>query len=147
MVELATQYGRYGYRRISELLRREGWHVNHKLIERLWRQEGLKVPQRQPKRRRLWLNDGSCIRLRPQYRVHVWTYDFVFHRTHDGRPLRLLTLLDEYSRECLAIDVGRKLNSEDVLDRLAIYFAMVGFRLLSEATTALSLLVIAFEPG
>ncbi len=119
MVELATQYGRYGYRRISELLRREGWHVNHNRIERLWRREGLKVPQRQPQQKRLWLNDGSCIRLRPQFRDHVWTYDFVFHRTDDGRPLRLLTLLDEYSRECLAIDVGRKHNSEDVLDRLA----------------------------
>ena len=86
MTELATSYGRYGYRRITTLLRREGWIVNHKRIERLWRREGLKVPQKQPKRRRLWLNDGSCVRLRPAYRDHVWTYDFVFSRTHDGRP-------------------------------------------------------------
>ena len=122
MIELATEYGRYGYRRITALLRREGWRVNHKRIERLWRQEGLKVPQKQPKRRRLWFNDGSCIRLRPQYRDHVWSYDFVFHRTNDGRKMRLLTLMDEYSRECLSIDVGRKLNSDHVLDRLAELF-------------------------
>ena len=122
MTELATEYGRYGYRRITALLRREGWRVNHKRIERLWRQEGLKVPQKQPKRRRLWFNDGSCIRLRPQNRDHVWSYDFVFHRTNDGRKMRLLTLMDEYSRECLSIDVGRKLNSDHVLDRLAELF-------------------------
>ena len=104
MVELAEQYGRYGYRRVTELLRRRGWKVNHKRIERLWRREGLKVPQKQSKRRRLWFNDGSCVRLRPAYRDQVWSYDFVHDRTHDGRAFRMLTLIDEYTRECLAID-------------------------------------------
>ena len=122
MVRLATQYGRYGYRRVTRLLRREGWQVNHKRIERLWRREGLKVPQKQPKRRRLWLNDGSCVRLRSAYPNHVWSYDFVQDRTHDGRAFRLLTLIDEYTRECLAIDVARRLTSEDVLERLSDLF-------------------------
>ena len=126
MVELATQYGRYGYRRITGLLRQRGWNVNHKRIERLWRREGLKVPQKQPKRRRLWFNDGSCIRLRPTYRDHVWSYDFVHHRTHDGRSFRMLTLLDEYTRECLSIDVARKLTSEDILERLSDLFIQRG---------------------
>jgi len=122
MVELATEYGRYGYRRITAMLRAEGWHVNHKRIERLWRREGLKVPSKQPKRGRLWLNDGSCVRLRPEYKDHVWAYDFVHDRTHDGRPLRMLTLVDEYTRECLAIDVARRMTSEDVLERLTDLF-------------------------
>ena len=122
MTELALQYGRYGYRRIAALLRNEGWKVNHKRIERLWRKEGLKVPQRQPKRGRLWLNDGSCIRLRPEHRNHVWSYDFVYDRTRDGRALRMLTILDEYSRECLEIDVGRKLTQDVVLHRLTDLF-------------------------
>jgi transposase InsO family protein len=126
MVELATEYGRYGYRRITALLRAEGWHVNHKRIERYWRREGLKVPSKQPKRGRLWLNDGSCIRLRPEYKDHVWAYDFVHDRTHDGRPLRMLTLLDEYTRECLAIDVARRMTSEDVLERLTDLFICRG---------------------
>jgi putative transposase len=126
MVELAIQYGRYGYRRITALLQREDWRVNHKRIQRLWRLEGLKVPQRQPKRRRLWFNDGSCVRLRPGHRDHVWSYDFVLTRTHDGRAVRMLTVLDEYSRECLAIDVARKLTSEDVLERLTDLFIRRG---------------------
>ena len=126
MTRLATQYGRYGYRRITELLRREGWNVNQKRIERLWRQEGLKIPSKQPKRRRLWLNDGSCIRLRPAYKNHVWSYDFVQTRTHDGRSVRILTLIDEYTRECLAIDVERRLNSESVLQRLSDLFVRRG---------------------
>ena len=126
MIELATEYGRYGYRRITALLCREGWRVNHKRVERLWRREGLKVPQRQPKRRRLWFNDGSCVRRRPEHRDHVWSYDFVQTRTHNGRPVRLLTLIDEYTRECLAIDVARGLKSEDVLERLAELFIQRG---------------------
>jgi transposase InsO family protein len=100
--------------------------VNAKRVERIWRQEGLKVPRRQPKRGRLWLSDGSCIRKRAERRNHVWSYDFVFDRTHDGRPLRMLTLVDEYTRECLAIDVGRRLDSEDVLDRLEKLFVSRG---------------------
>ncbi len=126
IIEVACEYGRYGYRRVTALLRQEGWHVNHKRVERIWRREGLKVPQKQPRRGRLWLNDGSCIRLRPQYRDHVWAYDFVSVRTHDGRPLRLLVIVDEHTRECLAIDVARRLNSEDVLEQLAWLFVIRG---------------------
>ncbi len=122
MEELASKYGRYGYRRITALLRIEGWRVNHKRVERLWRREGLKVPKKQPKRGRLWLNDGSCVRLRPLWKDHVWAYDFVHDRTHDGRPLRMLTLVDEYTRECLAIDVARRMTSEDVMERLTDLF-------------------------
>jgi transposase InsO family protein len=126
MVELAMEYGRYGYRRIAAMLREEGWLVNHKRVERLWRLEGLKVPERQPKRGRLWLTDGSCIRLRSAYKDHVWSYDFMMARTSDGRPLRLLTVMDEYSRECLAIDVGRRITSDDVLERLTELFVQRG---------------------
>jgi putative transposase len=126
IIQLASDYGRYGYRRVTALLRGEGWLVNHKRVERLWRQEGLKVPQKQPKRRRLWLADGSCVRLRPTYRDHVWSYDFVMDRTSDGRAFRMLTLIDEHSRECLAIDVARKLTSEDVLERLSDLFVRRG---------------------
>jgi putative transposase len=126
IVRLASRYGRYGYRRVTVLLQRDGWRVNHKRVERIWRQEGLKVPQKQPKRGRLWLNDGSCVRLRPTHRNHVWSYDFVADRTHDGRPLRLLTVIDEYSRECLAIVVERRLGSDDVLECLAGLFVRHG---------------------
>jgi len=126
MTELATQYWRYGCRRITAMLHNEGWKINHKRVERLWRQEGLKVPQRQPKRRRLWLNDGSCVRLRPLYRNHVWSYDFVQTRTHDSRSFRMLTIIDEYTRECLAIDIGRKLTKEDVLYCLTSLFVCRG---------------------
>ena len=126
MIELASQYGRYGYRRITAMLRWLGWNVNHKRIERLWRREGLKVPQKQPRRGRLWLADGSCIRLRPAYKDHVWSYDFVHARTHDGRAFRLLVIIDEYSRECLAIDVARRLTNEDVLERLSDLFVRRG---------------------
>ena len=126
MVALATAYGRYGYRRITALLRQAGWRVNAKRIERLWRQEGLKVPARQPKRGRLWLNEGSCVRLRPASPNHVWAYDFVHERTHDGPALRLLTVVDEYTRECLAIRVARRLRSEDVLQQLTELFVARG---------------------
>jgi len=126
IIKLAKEYGRYGYRRITALLQRDGWSVNHKKVQRIWRREGLKVPQKQPKRRRLWLNDGSCVRLRPEHQNHVWSYDFVMDRTHDGLPLRMLTVMDEYTRECLAIDVSRRLNSSDVIDRLFELFIMRG---------------------
>lgn len=92
--------------------------INHKRVFRIWRQEGLKVPMKQPKRARLWLNDGSCIRLRPQHRNHVWAYDFVQDRTRDGRKIRMLTVIDEHTRKCLAIKVARRLNSKDVLEVL-----------------------------
>ena len=126
MVKLACEYGRYGYRRITVMLRQEGWHVNHKRVERLWRQEGLKVPQKQPKRRRLWFNDGSCVRLRPEHRNHVWSYDFVSERTTDGRPLRMLNIIDEYTRECLAIRVRRTIKANDVIDTLSDLFITRG---------------------
>ena len=126
IVELARAYGRYGYRRITALLRREGWRVNTKRVARIWREQGLKVPRRQPKRGRLWLNDGSCVRLRAERPNHVWSYDFVFDRTHDGRPMRMLAIVDEYTRECLAIDVARRLSSEDVLERLSELFLKRG---------------------
>jgi len=126
MIALARQYGRYGYRRIAALLRDAGWHVNDKRVERLWRQEGLKVPSKQPKKARLWLNDGSCVRLRPERANHVWSYDFVHHRTHDGRAFRTLNVLDEFTRESLAIRVRRKLSSVDVIDVLTDLFILRG---------------------
>jgi len=126
IVSLATRYGRYGYRRITALLRNDGWVVNHKRVERIWRQEGLKVPQKQPKRGRLWLNDGSCIRLRPERKDHVWSYDMAMDRTSDGRPLRILIILDEYTRECLSMSVSRRIRSEDVLEQLYKLFLTRG---------------------
>ena len=126
MIELARQFGRYGYRRIAALLREAGWSVSDGRIERLWRREGLKVPQKQPKKGRLWLNDGSCVRLRPEYRNHVWSYDFVHCRTDDGKVFRTLNILDEFSRECLAIKVDRKLNSTNVIDALTDLFILRG---------------------
>jgi transposase InsO family protein len=138
MVALATEYGRYGYRRVTALMRSEGFAVNHKRVERLWRREGLKVPQRQPKRGRLWLGDGSCVRLRPEHRDHVWSYDFVQARTRDGRAFRMLTVIDEFTRECLAIDVARRLTSDDVLERLAGCSSRGACPRTSGATTARS---------
>ncbi len=126
IVTLAPQYGNYGYRRITGLLREAGWRVNKKRVERIWRREGVKVPARQPKRGRLWLNDGSCLRLRPERPNHVCAYDFVADRTHDGKAFRMLTVIDEYTRECLAIVVGRKINSNDVLYTLADLFIQRG---------------------
>ena len=126
IVRLACDYGRYGYRRITALLRNDGWRVNHKRVARIWRQEGLKVPQKQPKRRRLWLNDGSCIRLRPEHRNHVWSYDFVAERTNDGRPLRMLNIVDEYSRECLKIHIDRQVKAADVVFELSELFVERG---------------------
>ena len=126
IIRLASRYGRYGYRRITAMLRSEGWTVNAKRVERIWRREGLKVPQKQPKKGRLWLNDGSCIRLRPEHPNHVWSYDFVEGRTHDGRRFRMLNIIDEFTRECLAIRIDRKLNSTDVIDALSDLFILRG---------------------
>jgi transposase InsO family protein len=126
IIALASQYGRYGYRRVTGLLVNAGFYVNHKRVARIWRREGLKVPKRQPKRGRLWFNDGSCVRLRPEHRNHVWSYDFMMARTSNGRPLRLLTIIDEYTRECLAIRVARNLTSEDVLEELHLLFMVRG---------------------
>jgi putative transposase len=118
IIALASQYGRYGVRRITPLLQQSGWNVGKDRVQRIWRREGLKVPVKQKPRGRLWLNDGSCIRLRPEKANHVWSYDFVEARTHDGRSLRLLTMIDEFTRECLAIRVARRLNSYHVIETL-----------------------------
>ena len=123
---LAIQYGRYGYRRITAMLRNRGWRVNAKRVARLWRREGLKVPAKQPKRGRLWLNDGSCVRLRPEHPNHVWSYDFVEDRTHDGRKYRMLNIIDEFTRECIAIRVDRRLKATDVIDVLSDLFILRG---------------------
>ena len=123
---LAIQYGRYGYRRITAMLRGRGWKVNAKRVARIWRREGLKVPHNQPKRGRLWLNDGSCVRLRPQHPNHVWSYDFVEDRTHDGRKYRMLNIIDEFTRECIAIRVNRRLKAADVIDVLSDLFILRG---------------------
>ena len=133
IVELASQYGRYGYRRITAVWQRAGWNVGRDRVQRIstprtktcpwgpriWRREGLKVPAKQKPRGRLWLHDGSCVRLRPEHANHVWSYDFVSAFTHDGRTLRLLTLIDESTRRCLALRVARRLNSYDLIETLA----------------------------
>jgi len=127
VIEMATRYGRYGYRRITAMLNNErGWQVNHKRVERIWRKEGLKVPKKQPKRSRLWLNDGSCVRLRPEYKDHVWSYDFMIDRTADGRAFKILNIIDEYTRECLAILIARKFTNQDVIDLLFQLFIFRG---------------------
>ncbi len=126
IVELARQYGRYGYRKIAALLRQAGWLVNDKRVERIWRREGLKVPSKQPKRGRLWLTDGSCIRLRAEHRNHVWSYDFLEDRTHDGRKYRMLAIVDEFTHESLAIRVARRLKAVDVIDLLSDLFILRG---------------------
>ena len=119
IMALAGEYGRYGYRRITALLQARGWPVGKDRVQRIWRREGLKVPQKQRARGRLWLNDGSCVRLRPERANHVWSYDFVRGQTHDGRSLRMLTLIDEYTRESLAIRVARRLGRYQVIETLA----------------------------
>jgi putative transposase len=119
ILALASQYGRYGYRRITALLRAAGWQVSKDRVERIWRREGLKVLQKQKPRGRLWLNDGSCVRLRPERPNHVWSYDFVSAYTHDGRTVRMLNVIDEYSRKCLAIRPRRRLNSRHVIEVVA----------------------------
>lgn len=126
IVRLASTYGRYGYRRITALLRAEGWIVNRKRVERIWREEGLRVPLKQPKRGRLYLNDGSCIRLRPSFKNHVWSYDFVYDRLHNGKMIKMLTVIDEFTRKCLAIRVGSSIKSNDVLDTLSTLFITEG---------------------
>ena len=123
---MSETYGRYGYRMVTGLLNNAGWNVNHKRVERIWRSEGLKVPRKQKKRGRLWLNDGSCVRLQPEHVNHVWSYDFVHERTHDGRAFRTLNIIDEFSKEALMIRVNRKLNSTDVVDALTDLFILRG---------------------
>ncbi len=139
IIELTRQFGRHGYRMITGLLNNAGWHVNHKrpsrglranhcrvVVERIWRREGLQVPQKRAKKGRLWLNDGSCVRLRPEQANHVWSYDFVQDRTHDVRVFRTLNIIDEFTKETLVIRVKRKLNSTDVVDTLTDLFILRG---------------------
>src|SRR5690606_29930361 len=126
VIDLASSYGRYGYRRITALIQKEGFNVNHKRVYKIWREEGLKVPEKQPKRKRLWLNDGSCIRHRPAFKNHVWSYDFVMCRTEDGRVFRILNVIDEFTRECVGCLTQRKINSFDVLEFLAKLFLKNG---------------------
>ncbi len=126
IIRLARQYGRYGYKRITALLRTEGWIVNHKRVERIWRQEALKVPAKHKKRGRLYLNDGSYIRLRPCWPNHVWAYDFVAERLRDGTKIRTLTVIDEYTSECLSLRTGYSLKADDVMDVLAGLFITRG---------------------
>ena len=127
IVYLASEYGRYGYRRVTALLNDGGIEVGRDRVQLptklrfavIWCREGLKVPQKQPKRSRLWLNDGSCLRLRPEHPNHVWSFDFVEAQTHDGRRIRLMTLIDEFTRKCLAIKVARRINAIGVIETLA----------------------------
>ena len=127
IIDLATRYGRYGYRRITAMLNNKcGWRVNHKRVEKIWRREGLKVPQKQPKRERLWLNDSSCIRLRPEHRDHVWSYDFMIEHTANGRAFKILNIIDEYTRESIGIKVERKIKSQNVIDKLFALFILRG---------------------
>jgi len=126
IIALAKEYGRYGYRTVTDLLRREGWDVGKDRVYTIWRQEGLQVPQKQPKQGRLWLANGSCVRKRPERPNHVWSYDFVADRTQDGRPFRILTMLDEYTRECVASVVARRIRSQDIRVILAELFLSRG---------------------
>ncbi len=126
IVYLASEYGRYGYRRITAMLNDGGLEAGKDRVQRIWRREGLKVPRKQPKRARLWLADGSCIRLRPEYPNHVWSFDFVETHTHDGRRIRLMTLIDEFSRKCLAIRVARRINAIGVIETLASVMLLEG---------------------
>lgn len=118
LVRLAKQYGRYGYRKIGQLLRVEGWRVNHKKVERLWGEEGLQLPHRHKKRKRLYHHDASIIRLQPRYANHVWSIDFVHDKLSSGRPYKMLTVLDEYTREALCVKVATSMGSSDVLEAL-----------------------------
>ena len=126
LIRLAKSYGRYGYRKIAELLRMEGWQVNHKKVERLWREEGLQLPQRHKKRKRLYHRDNSVIRLRPKYPNHIWSVDFVHDRLSNGRPYKMLTVLDEYTREALCVAVKSRMGNAEVLEVLYPLFLIHG---------------------
>jgi transposase InsO family protein len=123
---LARENPRYGYRRIRALLVREGWSVNLKRVHRLWRREGLKVPQIQRKRRRLGQSENGCTRRRSERPDHVWSYDFIHDQTSDGRGLKMLPVVDEFTRECLAIEVERHLTAKDVVSTLEYLFEVRG---------------------
>ncbi len=126
LIRLAKQYGRYGYRKIARLLRIEGWEVNHKKVERLWREEGLQLPQRHKRRKRLYHKDSSVIRLRPTHVNHIWSVDFVHDRLSNGRRYKMLTVLDEYTRQALCVSVAIRMGHAEVLDALYPLFLRHG---------------------
>jgi transposase InsO family protein len=126
LIRLAKQYGRYGYRKIAALLRAEGWVVNHKKVERIWREEGLQLPQRHKKRKRLYHKDSSIIRLRPKYPNHIWSIDFVHDKLSNGRPYKMLTVLDEYTREALCVTAKPRMGNVEVLEALYPLFLRHG---------------------
>lgn len=126
MLELAREHPRYGYRMITAKLRQAGWTVNRKRVYRLWRREGLKVPPKKRKKQRLGTSENGCVRRRAEHQNHVWCWDFVFDRTASGSPLKWLSIVDEYTRECLTLKVARSITSEDVIDTLAELFSMRG---------------------
>lgn len=126
VIQIAREFGRYGYRTVTSMLNQEGWRVGKDRIYTIWREEGLKIPQKQPKRGRLWLANGSTIRLRPEFENHVWSYDFVFERTHDGRTVKILNIIDEFSRKCLASVAARRIRAQDVILILADLFLKHG---------------------
>lgn len=119
IIRLVSKYGRYGYRRITAMLKSESWKVNHKRIERIWREEGLRVPKKQKKKGRIYLKNGSCVRLKPLYRNHVWSYDCVEDRLANGKKIKMLTVIDEFTRESLAIRVEKNITSKHVLDTIS----------------------------
>lgn len=126
ILELVKKYGRYGYKTITSMLQMEGYDVGKDRVYRIWQEEGLQVPQKQPKKSRLWLADGSCIRLRPTHKNHVWSYDFVSEQTHDGRKFKILNVIDEFTKECLCSFVARRIRSQDVIFILADLFIQYG---------------------
>jgi len=126
MHELVRKYPRYGYRMIGAKLRQEGWHVNVKKIYRLWRREGFKVPRKARKKRRLGHSGNSCVRRRAERPDHVWTWDFIHDRTTTGQPLKWFAITDEYTRECLALEVDRGITADRVLDVLTSLFLTRG---------------------
>jgi putative transposase len=126
MLELVGGHPRYGYRMIWALLRKRGWRLNRKRVYRLWVQEGLKVPKKQRKKRRLGSSENSCVRRKAEHKNHIWTWDFIHDRTSDGRPLKWLSIVDEYTRECLALEVGRSITAEKVIDVLIDLFHIRG---------------------
>ncbi len=126
IIDKACNYGRVGYRMVTNMMRNSGTKINHKRVERIWREEGLKLPKKQTKKRRLWLNDGSCIRLRPEYRNHVWSYDFVEDKTYNKKKVRFLNILDEHSRECIASIPRRSWRNNDVIEALSKLMILKG---------------------
>jgi len=119
IINLACNYGRVGYRMVAAMMRNNGRKINHKRVERIWREEGLKLPKKQTKKRRLWLNDGSCVRLRPTHKNHVWSYDFVEDKTMDGKKIRFLNIIDEHEHKCLTSIPRRSWRNNDVIETLS----------------------------